>query len=169
MEWLKQTSWPFHEGVALNYEVLTRTWAGVVRRPGPWRTGTTAAKLSYPTPDADGFPVRRPPGAADTDPLVVELTCEIEAPFARVSVVGKLPRYHFAWADAAEAEIITLPPSNLYGGTASVVAHGVPGKVPSGWVTTRFPTGGRIRVVHVRVRALPPDVTAAVVAGFLEP
>lgn len=170
-EWLQQTTWPFYEEVALNYEVLTRTWAGVVwrRRPGPWRTSTTAAELSYPPSQLDGFPVRRPPGAAETDPLVVELTYETEAPLARVPIVGKLPRYHLAWADAAEAIHITLPPSNQYGGTASVVVQGVPGKEPSGWVTTRSPTGGRIRIVNVRVRALPSDVAAAVAAGFLDP
>jgi len=170
-EWLQQTTWPFYEEVAQNYEVLTRTWVGVVwrRRPGPWRTGTTAAELSYPSPRPDGFPVRRPPGAAETDPLVVELTYQTEAPLAGVPVVGKLPRYHLLWSDAAEANVITLPPSGQYGGTASVVVRGVAGREPWGWVTTRSPTGGRIRIVHVRVRALPPEAASAVVEGFLEP
>ena len=170
-EWLQQTTWPFYEEVARNYEVLTRTWAGVLwrRRSGPWRTDATVAETNYTPPYDDGFPIQRPAGASDTDPLIVEIRYETSAPLASVPVIGKLPRYFLAFVDSGNTDIVTLPPSKSYGGTVSVVVRPVAGKVPWGWVATESLIGGRVRVQHVRVRALPPDVAAAVTQGLLDP
>ena len=139
------------------------------RRAGPWRTGATAAEVRYAPPREDGFPVVRPAGVGESDPLVVEIEYETQYPLAAVPVVGKLPRHFLAFVDSGNTGVVTLPPSATYGGTVSVIVRPIPGKVSWGWVATESLTGGRVKVRHVRVRALPPEVAAVVTQGLLDP
>lgn len=170
-EWIQQATWPVYEELALNYDPVVKSWAGVLwrRRPGPWRMwGESAGEVSYEPPLPNTFPVKRPAGAGPSDPLVLEVEYETEAPLAAVPVIGKLPRYFLAFTGAVNREMVGLPPSAMYGGRVSVVVQPVAGQEPMCGAMTASLTGGSVRVKHVRVRALSADVVARVKTGVLD-
>jgi hypothetical protein len=110
-QWLLNESWQFFELAFTNYAPLVETphsWV-MMRSDGAWQPLPTACE-TYPI-ESDTFtvPERWLPNSALPRILTATLTYETENAYARIPLIGGLPRY-FVSVEGGFATPVSLPP-----------------------------------------------------------
>ena len=151
-EWLENANWGFFEEVLLNYEPLAAAQYAVVwrRTADPWRTPTTADRVSRDPDGPDHFTLDVPSGG----PVVVEVEYEVRNALRRVPVVGGLPRYLLVPSGCGNKTPVSLPP---YRTSWTFPVFPTAGQTPTFYAGTVGPVGGRVVVTKVHVRPLRVD------------
>lgn len=119
--WLQETTWDFYETLLMNYDCLDKSFHSVLwqRKPDSlWRT-RTPPDLNLPFSVKDGhlqldFPRQLKAFPPDSI-LVLTLQYEIENPWEKIPLLGKLPRYLINLKSQYGFSTVSLPPKPYEG------------------------------------------------------
>jgi len=110
--WLRNTSWDFYESVLRNYDILTVTDRSILwqRKAGPWASPDESYDCFPAGQGSEYFDIPRQYTSSRFGIIVVKLRYHVSNPWARMPVLGALPRFFVTFEGAAADLPVSLPP-----------------------------------------------------------